>query len=136
MAFCNCKLDEHGWNAAGRFERSRKAIHSNARVSVTAPQSEAKIGGTMFIRDPEKNFEELWEIFHHRYPFFELRNVDWRKQFDIYRSRVTSKTGNDQLFDIFCQMLAPLNAGDVEREANVHGLEWSWRCGPWLDRRR
>ena len=37
----------------------------------------------MIIRDPEKNFEELWETFHHRYPFFELRKVDWRKQYDI-----------------------------------------------------
>ena len=33
----------------------------------------------MIIRDPEKNFEELWETFHHRYPFFELRKVDWRE---------------------------------------------------------
>ena len=68
----------------------------------------------MFNRDPEKNFEELWGTFHRRYPFFELRNVDWRKQYDINRPRVTSKTGNDQLFDIFCQMLDPLNDGHVE----------------------
>ena len=68
----------------------------------------------MFNRDPEKNFEELWGTFHRRYPFFELRNVDWRKQYDIYRPRVTSKTRNDELFDIFCQMLDPLNDGHVE----------------------
>jgi len=114
VAFCNCKLDEHGWNAAGRFERSRKAIYPNARVSVTAPQPEAKLGATMFIRDPEKNFEELWGTFHHRYPFFALRNVDWRKQYDIYRPKVTSKAGDDELFDILCQMLDPLNDGHVE----------------------
>ena len=46
----------------------------------------------MIIRDPEENFEELWETFHHRYPFFELRKVDWRKQYAIYRPKVTSKT--------------------------------------------
>jgi hypothetical protein len=68
----------------------------------------------MFNRDPEKNFEELWGTFHRRYPFFELRNVDWQKQYDIYRPRVTSKTRNDELFDIFCQMLDPLNDGHVE----------------------
>jgi hypothetical protein len=80
MAFCDCMLDESGWNAAGDDLRNRAgAINPNARVSVTALQPEAKIGATMFMRDPEKNFEELWEIFHHRYPFFELRNVDWRK---------------------------------------------------------
>jgi hypothetical protein len=85
---------------------------------VTAPQPETKIGA-MFIRDPEKNFEELWGTFHRRYPFFELRNVDWRKQYDIYRPRVTSKTRNDELFDIFCQMLDPLNDGHVELKAKA-----------------
>ena len=35
----------------------------------------------MIIRDPEKNFEVLWKTFHNRYPFFELRNVDWNKQY-------------------------------------------------------
>lgn len=68
----------------------------------------------MLIRDPEKNFEELWGTFDRRYPFFELRKVDWRKQYDIYRPKVTSKTGDDELFDIFCQMLDPLNDGHVE----------------------
>ena len=72
------------------------------------------IGTTMIIRDPEENFEELWETFHHRYPFFELRKVDWRKQYDIHRPKVTSKTSDDELFDIFCQMLDPLDDGHVE----------------------
>src|SRR6476620_5357797 len=67
----------------------------------------------MSIRDPEKNFEELWETFHNRYPFFELRKVDWRKQYDIHRPKVTRLTGDDELFDIFCQMLDPLDDGHV-----------------------
>ena len=73
----------------------------------------------MSIRDPEKNFEELWETFHHRYPFFELRKVDWRKQYDIYRPKVTSKTSDDELFDIFCQMLDPLDDGHVELKSKA-----------------
>jgi hypothetical protein len=36
-------------------------------------------------RNPELSFEKLWETFHNRYPFFELRNVDWKKQYEIYR---------------------------------------------------
>ena len=68
----------------------------------------------MIIRDPEKNFEELWETFYNRYPFFELRNVDWKKQYDTYRPKVTSKTSDDELFDILCQMLDPLDDGHVE----------------------
>ena len=36
----------------------------------------------MTLRDPEKNFEDLWQTFHDRYPFFALRNVDWNKQYE------------------------------------------------------
>ena len=73
----------------------------------------------MSIRDPEKNFKVLWETFNKRYPFFQLRNVNWKKQHDTYRSRVTSKTSDDELFEIFCQMLDPLNDGHVELKAKA-----------------
>jgi C-terminal processing protease CtpA/Prc len=75
----------------------------------------------MIIRDPEINFEQLWETFHKRYPFFELRNVDWKKQHDIFRPKVTSETSDDELFDILCLMLDPLDDGHVELEANACG---------------
>jgi Peptidase family S41/Tricorn protease C1 domain len=74
----------------------------------------------MIIRDPEKNFEDLWETFHNRYPFFELRNVDWKKQYDTYKPKVTRETSDDELFDIFCQMLAPLDDGHVELKAKAN----------------
>jgi carboxyl-terminal processing protease len=73
----------------------------------------------MSIRDPEKNFKALWETFNKRYPFFQLRRVDWKKQHDTYRSRVTSTTSDDELFGIFCQMLGPLNDGHVELKARA-----------------
>ena len=75
----------------------------------------------MIIRNPEKNFEELWKTFHNRYPFFKLRNVDWKKQYDTYRPKVTRKTSDNELFDIFRQMLAPLNDGHVELIAKASG---------------
>ena len=71
----------------------------------------------------EKNFEELWKTFYDRYPFFNLRNVDWKKQYDIFKPRVTSTTSDDDLFDIFCQMLSPLNDGHVELFAKTSGIE-------------
>jgi len=61
----------------------------------------------------------LWETFHGRYPFFELRNVDWKRQYDIYRPRISPASDDDELFDIFCQMLDPLNDGHVELKAKV-----------------
>jgi hypothetical protein len=75
----------------------------------------------MIDRDPETNFEALWETFRNRYPFFELRNVDWQHQYDTYRSKVTSETGEGELFDIFCQMLDPLDDGHVELTAKASG---------------
>jgi carboxyl-terminal processing protease len=65
-------------------------------------------------RDPERNFEELWKTFYKRYPFFRLRNVDWPKQYDTYRSRVTEKTSDDELFRILCQLIGPLDDGHIE----------------------
>ena len=71
----------------------------------------------------EKNFEKLWKTFYARYPFFKLRNVDWNKQYDIFRPRVTRTTGEDDLFDIFCQMLGPLHDGHVELKAKTSGAD-------------
>lgn len=73
----------------------------------------------MIIRDPEKNFEELWNTFHNRYPFFEVRGVDWEKQYETYRPKVTAETSDDELFNILCRMLEPLNDGHVRLIAKV-----------------
>jgi carboxyl-terminal processing protease len=75
----------------------------------------------MLNRDPEKNFEEFWQTFNNRYPFFEVRKVDWQKQYETYRAKVTSATCDDELFDILCQMLAPLNDGHVNLVAKISG---------------
>jgi len=71
----------------------------------------------MTDHDPEKNFEELWHTFNDRYPFFELRGVDWDKQYAEYRPQVTKETDEAALFDILCRMLAPLNDGHVGLDA-------------------
>ena len=71
------------------------------------------------LSDPELNFEKLWETLQNRYPFFELRNVDWKKQYEIYRPKVSPLTTDDELFDIFCGMLDPLDDGHVELKART-----------------
>jgi hypothetical protein len=75
----------------------------------------------MLNRDPEKNFEELWSTFNNHYPFFEVRNVDWKQQYETYRAKVTSQTGDDELFDVLCRMLEPLNDGHVSLTAQTIG---------------
>jgi hypothetical protein len=71
--------------------------------------------------DPEKNFEALWKTFNNRYPFFELRKVDWNKQYEIYRPQVTPETSDEQLFDVMRRMLDPLDDGHVELKAKLSG---------------
>jgi hypothetical protein len=80
--------------------------------------------------DPEKNFEALWRTFRDRYPFFKLRNVDWQRQYDTYRPKVTRNTSDNELFDIFCQMLAPLADGHVELEARIGGRKRFFTAEP------
>jgi len=75
----------------------------------------------MIDRDAEKNFEELWKTFYERYPFFELRKVDWEKQYKTYRPKVTTETTDEELFDILCEMLDPLNDGHVGITAKIDG---------------
>jgi carboxyl-terminal processing protease len=73
----------------------------------------------MRVRDPETNFESFWRTFQDRYPFFELRHVDWKKQYDTYRPKVTRKTSDDELFAILCRMVDPLDDGHVELKARA-----------------
>ena len=100
-------------------------VHSNPFGNETQRRSCVNIIGVS-IRDPEKNFDVLWETFNKRYPFFHLRNVNWKKQRGTYRSRVTSKTSDDELFEIFCQMLDPLNDGHVELKTKA-STNWKKR---------
>jgi hypothetical protein len=72
-------------------------------------------------RNPENNFERLWRTFHRRYPFFGLRGVDWKRQYEIHRPRVTGQTTDKELFNILCEMLRPLNDGHVELRAKLAG---------------
>ena len=73
------------------------------------------------LSKPEKNFEALWKTFHERYAFFKLRNVDWQKQYKIYRPKVTKDTTDEQLFMILCHMLKPLKDGHVNLKAKGLG---------------
>ena len=83
----------------------------------------------MSKQDPERNFEVLWQTFNERYPFFRLRSVDWNKQYRAYRPKVTNETSDDELFNILCRMLDPLNDGHVELKAKVHGEKAVFHSG-------
>ena len=97
-------------------------LPDRAQVGSLAPPAVARdYSQRPMTSDPEKNFEALWKTFHNRYPFFELRNVDWNKQYEIYRPQVTSETSDEELFDVLRRMLDPLDDGHVELKAKLSG---------------
>jgi hypothetical protein len=97
-------------------------LPDRAQVGSLAPLAVARdYSQRPMTSDPEKNFEALWKTFHNRYPFFELRNVDWNKQYEIYRPQVTSETSDEELFDVLRRMLDPLDDGHVELKAKLSG---------------
>ncbi len=69
------------------------------------------------VEQPVKIFEELWNEFNDRYADFELKKVNWKDVYKIYRPKVTAETRNQELFEICCSMLQELNDGHVTLEA-------------------
>ena len=65
------------------------------------------------VNDPESNFEILWKRMDERYVFFDYKGVDWDSVYNIYRPRVTSRTGPQELFDIMEEMLNTLRDAHV-----------------------
>ena len=58
--------------------------------------------------DPEFNFEVFWRTFKENYAYFELYDVDWDTQYQLYRPQVTSNTTQGELFDVMSTMLRPI----------------------------
>jgi len=63
--------------------------------------------------DPEKNFEKLWNAYDANYALFDVKPVDWRALYHVYRPQVTSETTDDELFSIMSSMLGHLNDNHV-----------------------
>ncbi len=61
------------------------------------------------LSDPEKSFENFWQSYEDNYAFFNLYPLNWKQQYDIYRSKVTPKTDENELIIIFKEMLKPFN---------------------------
>ena len=63
---------------------------------------------TSVTDDPELNFEVFWRTFKENYAYFELYDVEWDAQYQLFQPQVTSNTTQDELFDIMSSMLRPI----------------------------
>jgi len=66
------------------------------------------------LNNPEALFENLWLTFRNDYAGFDVRGVDWQLQYDTYRPRVDASTSDEELYDVFKQMLRTLDDGHVD----------------------
>ncbi|PHP64727.1 hypothetical protein CSC94_22910 [Zhengella mangrovi] len=83
---------------------------------------------SQFVLNPEdvmgksdaiENFEIFWKTFNDRYPFFELRGVDWKRQYELFRPKVHGGMSEAALFEVLCDMIRPLKDGHVEIDAEI-----------------
>ncbi|MGV9599488.1 S41 family peptidase [Streptosporangium sandarakinum] len=58
--------------------------------------------------DPVKVFDVFWTTFAENYPFFATKGADWRAVRDRYRSKVSSSTGDEELFAVLRDILKEL----------------------------
>jgi hypothetical protein len=62
---------------------------------------------------PEALFEDLWNTFNTDYASFGVRGVNWQEVYDNYRPLVTSESSDEELAEIFRQVLRILDDGHV-----------------------
>jgi len=65
-------------------------------------------GDMGYLFNPEQDFEIFWQNFKEYYAFFNLENVDWDETYQTYVTQVSATTSQEELFEIFSLMVAPL----------------------------
>ncbi|TXD39458.1 S41 family peptidase [Lujinxingia vulgaris] len=70
---------------------------------------------------PESNFEIFWESFDRHYAHFVHKDVDWDEVYRRYRPRVDSQTTDEELLEIFGEMIRYLEDGHVYVSAGEVG---------------
>ena len=61
----------------------------------------------------EAMFDSLWKDYDETYALFEVRNVDWDKQYELCRSKVSSDMTDKAFLEVLKQLLYPLKDAHV-----------------------
>lgn len=69
-----------------------------------------------YLNNPELNFETFWHNFNDHYCYFEERNIDWKDVHDRYRSKVSAKATELELYLVFQEILNELNDGHASMD--------------------
>lgn len=58
---------------------------------------------------PSQNFEILWNDFDRHYSLFEVRGINWKQLYQIYRPQVTDDLSNEGLWEVMTEMVEHLD---------------------------
>lgn len=71
------------------------------------------------------NFDAFAAIFADHYAFHDVYGVNWDQQMGAARAKLTNATTDQELLDLFAQMVAPLNDGHLSIDAKINGQDSS-----------
>lgn len=70
-------------------------------------------------------FEQAWKIMDTNYPNFNDNQIDWNALGEIYRTKVTNETSDEELFDILSRMIAHLNDSHISLSIDREKIHFS-----------
>ncbi|WP_308364826.1 MULTISPECIES: S41 family peptidase [unclassified Microbulbifer] len=85
----------------------------------------ARFGDDNYQDNPELNFEIFWQTFHEYYLSFDVKEVDWQAQYEIFRPEVTAGTTGEELFEVLSAMVEPLMDNHVEIASEYGDVDFS-----------
>lgn len=56
-----------------------------------------------------ESFEAFFKVFKENYALFDVKGIDWNKEYAYYSERINEKTTDDELFNIFQEILRKLD---------------------------
>ena len=67
---------------------------------------------------PTKVFEYFWHTFNDYYAFFDLRKVDWQKQYEIHAPLIHDGMSDETLFAVLSNMVSPLQDAHISVDSD------------------
>ena len=65
--------------------------------------------GSITANTPQDNFEEMWKGYDELYGMFNIKNINWDSLRTALQPQVNATMSNQQLYDLLCELIKPLN---------------------------
>jgi len=79
-------------------------------------------GQTDYQRDVERDLDIFFQTFEEYYISFDLTNTDWNSVYDITSAQVDNDTSDQELFEVFYNVISELKDAHVEVESPEFGV--------------